>query len=213
MSLSKLKFWEYPNSLHIQRDLQKVESVRCPAYYHLKNIRCLKAFLTKKHTLVCMVHTFVIYRIDYCNSLLYAISVYDINRLQRFQNSAARIVTNTRKYDHITPILKKLHWLPVGQSIYLKISLTVFISINEMVSEYLCELVFIRKSSRKLRSSSQILLQVPVPRLKSYGDCAFSVAAPNLWNKLPANIRNSSSLGNFKSLLKTHLFKVTFTDK
>ena len=77
-----------------------------------------------------------------------------------------------------------------------------------MASDYLCELVSIRKSSRKLRSSSQILLQVPVSRLKSYGDCAFSIAAPTLWNRLPTNIRNASSLGTFKSLLKTHLFRV-----
>ena len=61
-----------------------------------------------------------------------------------------------------------------------------------MAPEYLCELISIRKSSRKLRSSSQILLQVPVSRLKSYGDYAFSVSAPDLWNKLPANIRNDS---------------------
>ena len=82
-----------------------------------------------------------------------------------------------------------------------------------MAPEHLCELVYIRKSARKLRSSSQILLQVLVSRLKSYGDCAFSVAAPTSWNKLTANIRNGSSLENFKSLLKTHLFKVAFTDK
>jgi len=82
-----------------------------------------------------------------------------------------------------------------------------------MASEYLCELVSIRKSSRKLRSSSQIILQVPVSRVKSYGDCAFSVAAPTLWNKLPADIRNASSLENFKSVLKTHMFRVAFTDK
>jgi len=58
-----------------------------------------------------------------------------------------------------------------------------------MAPEYLCELVSIRKPSPKLRWSSQILLQVPVSRLKSYGDCAFSIAPPTLWNKLPANIR------------------------
>ena len=69
-----------------------------------------------------------------------------------------------------------------------------------MAPEYLCELVSIRKSSQKLRSSSQILLQVS--RLKSYGDCAFSVAAPTLWNRLSADIRNASSLENFKSLFK-----------
>jgi len=53
--------------------------------------------------------------IEYCNSLLYDVSDYNINRFQRIQNSAARIVINTRKYDHITPILQKLHWLPVRQ--------------------------------------------------------------------------------------------------
>ena len=82
-----------------------------------------------------------------------------------------------------------------------------------MAPEYLCELVSIRKSSRKLMSSSQILLQVPVSWLKSYGDCAFSVAAPTLWNKLQANIRNALSLENFLSVLKTHLFRVPFTDE
>ena len=65
-----------------------------------------------------------------------------------------------------------------------------------MAPEYLCELVSIRMSSRKLRSSSQIPLQVPVSRLKSYGDCTFSVAAPTLWNWLQADIRNASSLEN-----------------
>ena len=57
-----------------------------------------------------------------------------------------------------------------------------------MAPEYLCEQVSIRKSSRKLRSSSQILLQVPVSPLKSYGNCALSVAATTLWNKLPLDI-------------------------
>jgi len=108
---------------------------------------------------------------------------------------------------------QKLHWLPVRQRIHFKILLINYKSINDMVPEYLSELVSIRKSFRKLRSSSQILLQVPVSRLKSYGDCVFSVTAPTLWNRLLANIRNVSSLENFKSLLKTHLFKVAFTDK
>jgi len=83
------------------------------------------------------------------------------------------------------------------------ILLITYKSIKDMAPEYLCELVSIRMSS--LGSSSQILLQVPVSRLKSSGDCAFSVATTTLWNRLPANIRNASSLGNFKSLLKTHL--------
>jgi len=174
-----------------------VTSVCQAAHYNLKYIYYLKAFLTQE-SLVTVVHAFVTSRIDYCN----------INRLQRIQNSAARIVTNTRKYNHITPILENLR-----QCIHFKILLITYKSINDMAPEYMCELVSNRKSSQKLRSSSQILLQVPVSRLKSYGDCAFSVATPTLWNKLPTNIRNVSSLGNLKSLLKTHLFKVAFTDK
>ena len=78
-----------------------------------------------------------------------------------------------------------------------------------MAPVYLCELASIRRSFRKLRSSIQILLQMPVSRLKSYGDCAFSIATPNLWKRLTADIRNyASSLDNFKSVLETHLFKV-----
>ena len=70
-----------------------------------------------------------------------------------------------------------------------------------MAPEYLCELVSIRKSSRTLGSSSQILLHVAMSRLKSYGHCAFTV------------IKYTYSLENFKSVLKTNLFKVAFTDK
>ena len=186
---------------------EHVISVCRAAYYH-----GFKAFLTHE-ALVTVVHAFVAYRIYYSNSLLYDISDYNINHLQRIQNSAARKVTNTRKYDHITPILQKLHWLPVRQRIHFSILLITYKFINDMAPEYLCEQMSIRKSSRKLRSSSQIVLQVPVSRLNLYGDCAFSVAAHTLWNGLPVDFRNASSPENFKSGLKTQLFNVTFTDK
>jgi hypothetical protein len=191
---------------------EHVTSVCRAGSYHLKNIHCLKTFLTQE-ALVTVVHAFLASHIDYCNSLLYDISDYNIDCLQRIQNSAAGIGTNTRKYDHVNPIFQNLHWLSVRPYIHFKILLITYKSINDMTPEYLCELVSIRKSSRKLRSSSQILLQVLVSRLKSYVNCVFSVAAPTLWNRLPANIRNASSLGKVETLLKTHLFKVAFTDK
>ena len=81
------------------------ESVYRAAYYHFKNIRCLKHSWHKKHLIVFVVHAFVTSRIDYYNSLLYGMSDYNINHLHWIQNSAARIVTNTRTCDHITPIL------------------------------------------------------------------------------------------------------------
>ena len=110
-------------------------------------------------------------------------------------------------------VIDWLIMIDVRQRIHFSILLITYKSINDMVAEYLCQLVSIKKSSRKLRSFSQIILQVPVSQLKSYGDCAFSVAAPTLWNRLPADIRNALSFENFKSVLKTHLFKITFTGK
>ena len=172
---------------------EHVTSVCRAVYYHLKNIHCLKAFLTQE-ALVTVVHASVTSRIDDCNSLLYGISDCNINRLQQIQNSAARIVTNTRKYDHITPILQNLHWLLVRQRFHLKTLLITYKSINDIAPEYLCELVSIRNSFRKLRSSSQILLQMSVSRLKSYGDCECTVTAPTMRNWLPPVIRNASSL-------------------
>ena len=135
-------------------------------------------------TLVTLVHAFVTSRIDRCNSLLYDIFYCNIIRLQLIHNRASHIVTNTRRYDHITPLLQKQHWPPVRQRILLKIVLTTYKYINDIAPEYLFELLSIKKSSRKLKSSSLILLQVPMSRLKSYSDCAFSVAAAILWNRL-----------------------------
>ena len=99
-----------------------VTSVCRAAYYHLKNIHCLKAFLTKE-ALVTVVHAFVTSRIDNCNDLLYGISDYNINRFQQIENSAAQIVTNTGKYDQITPILQTQYWLPVRKRFHFSILL------------------------------------------------------------------------------------------
>ena len=94
--------------------------------------------------------------------------------------------TSVTKYEHITPILQNIHnWLPIRQTIHFKILLTIYKSINEIAPEYLSELVSSRKSSWKLRSSSQIVLQVSVSQLKSHDNCTFSVATLTLWNMLP----------------------------
>ena len=104
-------------------------------------------------------------------------------------------------------MLHKLHWLPFRSRIHFKNLLKGYKSINDMASEYMCELVSIRKFSRKLRLSIQILLQVSVSWLKSYSDGAFIVAAPTLWNTLPTYIINVS-IEYLKPLPKTQLLKM-----
>ena len=117
----------------------------------------------------------------------------------------------TNKYDNITPILRQLHWLPVTERIDYKILLLTFKSLHGMAPEYLSELLSVYKPGRSLRSSGKSLLVTPKYKyLKSYGQRAFSCAAPVLWNSLPDDIRSCNSLTVFKSKLKIFLFKRYF---
>ena len=82
------------------------------ANYHLRNILKIRKYLTQDFAQI-LIHAFISSKLDYCNSLLYGIPKYLVCRLQRVQNTAARIVTLAGKYDLLTPIMFKLHWLPV----------------------------------------------------------------------------------------------------
>ena len=103
---------------------------------------------------------------------------YLVCGLQRVQNTAAHIVTLTRKYDSITPIMFKLHWLPEHSRIIFKPLLLVCKALNGEAPSYISTLLSHRRCSRSLHSSGQELLTVPLPKLKTYGDRLFSIAAP-----------------------------------
>ena len=74
------------------------------AFYYLYNIRRIRKYLSKKCT-ETLIHAFISSRLDYCNSLLYGLPAYQIQKLQRVQNSAARLVFEESKFCHITPLL------------------------------------------------------------------------------------------------------------
>ena len=117
----------------------------------------------------------------------------------------------TRKYDHITPILRDLHWFPVNFRVQIKLLLQVYKALHGLASSYLSSKLSL-KPNKGLRSDNQLLLDVPKStlQLKYYGDRAFSVAGTTLWNALPNEIRLSKSVDSFKSNLKTHFFKKAF---
>ena len=144
------------------------------------------------------------------NSLLYGLPKHMIGSLQSVQNTAARIVTLTKKFDHITPVLIQLHWLPVHFQILFKVLLLVYKALNGMAPLYITELLSYRTCSRTLRSTDQKHLAGPKSRLKTYGDRAFSVAAPKLWNELPLDLRSLATINLFKKHLKTDLFKKAY---
>ena len=158
-----------------------------------------------------MIHTYVTSRLDNGNCLLYGISDQLLTKLQRVQNAAARLITKTKKQDHVTAVLIDLHWLPIKQRIEYKLLLLTFRSLHELAASYITDLLIRYEPTRPLRSADAHLLEVPRCRLHTQGEKAFSSAAPRLWNNLPLAMRATDSLSSFKKQLKTFLFKRAFS--
>jgi len=175
------------------------------AYAALHQIASIRSYLdtdtTKK--LVCAL---VLPRLDYANSLLANSPKYLTERLQRVQNSAARLVLKAKKRDHITPLLRSLHWLPVQARIQYKVLSHCHNFFMNSAPAYISDLLTIYCPTRTLRSSSDSrMLSVPKVR-RQYGERAFAYIGPVLWNTLPYQIRHTDSTSGFKRQLKAHLF-------
>jgi len=176
------------------------------AYLQLRNIGKLRSYFDQA-SLECVVHAFISSKLDYCNSLLVGLPLSLLHRLQSIQNTAARILTGTPKHAHITPVLRDLHWLPVGKRILYKTLLLVFKALHHLAPVYIQELIVEHRPSRNLRSSNQRLLVVPYTSSSLVQSRAFSVVGPRLWNDLPYDIRIEQSIELFKTKLKTFLFR------
>ena len=116
----------------------------------------------------------------------------------------------TRQFDHITPVLKELHWLPVERRVEYKVILMCFKCLHGLAPEYLCELIKWHSPNRRLRSESQHLVAEQSWNLKTFGYRRFAVAAPRLWNQLPLPLRSMEELSHFQAGLKAHLFSKEF---
>ena len=111
-------------------NFEKQEASICKSsFYHIRNIAHIRRFLSEEST-KALVHAFVTCKLDNCNSLLYGLPKNQIEKLQRVQNCAARLVVNARRHDHITPVLRDFHWLPVDQRIVFKILLITYKALN-----------------------------------------------------------------------------------
>ena len=179
------------------------------AMFHIRRIALIRKYLSRSAT-EQLVHSFISSRIDSCNSLLYGLPLYSINRIQHVQNVAARVVTRSRRHVHVSPLLQELHWLPVRQRIIYKILIITFKCLYGAGPKYLKELVSFYVPRRSLRSANDFKLKTGIARTKRHGDRAFCVAAPLLWNELPFNIRSCNNFNAFKRFLKTHLFELAF---
>ena len=191
---------------------EQVAQTAKSCYYQLRNIGQIRSSITEGACRT-LVHALVTSRLDYGNGL-YGIPQVTIQRLQRIQNCAARLVTRTRKYEHniITPVLRRLHWLPVLQRTLFKVLVFTYCALNATAPNYLVQLINHRNVTRTLRSSSSTeLLFVPKSRTMMYGNRRFEVASPILWNNLPVSLRTAKCLTQFRSQLKSHLFEASIT--
>uniref|UniRef100_A0AAR2KJT6 Reverse transcriptase domain-containing protein n=1 Tax=Pygocentrus nattereri TaxID=42514 RepID=A0AAR2KJT6_PYGNA len=128
-----------------------ISNITRTAFLHLRNIAKLRNSLSLQDA-EKLVHAFITSRLDYCNALLSGRHSKSLNKLQLVQNAAARVLTRTRKFDHISPVLSALHWLPVKFRIDYKILLLTYKALNGLAPQYLSELLSYYEPSRLLRS-------------------------------------------------------------
>ena len=152
----------------------------------------------------CFYYTYTVYIY-----VLWLTQARNIDKMQRVQNRAARLVSGIRS-DHVTPVMKDLHWLPIGACIDLKILLLTFKILNDLAPYYLTSLLLKYQPARLLHSPNRLLLQVPSVNTVAYGDHSFSYYALIIWNSLPDHIKNSESVSSFKQRLKTFLFRKNY---
>jgi len=184
---------------------QHISNVCRSSYYQIRQFRQLRSSLDTNSAKL-LANALVSSKLDYCNSLFYNLPDTSINRLQHIQNSLARfVIPSVRRCHHISPILAKLHWLPIRQRIEFKIATITHKTLQNGQPSYLFDLLHPYNPTRTLRSSNTNLLEVP--KIKSeIGRRSFSFSAPTIWNLLPPSLRNTKSSLAFRSQLKTHLF-------
>ncbi len=199
------------------------------AFRQLYSIRKIRKFLSRDAT-ETLIHAFIFSHLDYCNGLLYDLPDYQIAKLQRIQNMAARLVFKLPKFSHVTQLRIELHWLPVFYRIRFKILLYAFKAIHGLAPQYICDMFtpyssqysFRRNSviediqynfgdvAKPIQQQSVYYLRVPKTKRVTFEHRSLAVAGPTEWNKLPIQLRSITELDVFKKQLKTHLFKLAY---
>ena len=155
------------------------------AYFELHRI------ITNRHLLSIdptktFVSAFVFCRLDYCHSLLSGCPECLLEKPQKVQNSATRLVPKAHKRDHVSPLLRTLHWLPIQAGFEYKLSTLYHAFFSDTAPVYLSDLLHVYCLSRQLRSSSDSrTLRIPHIKAKTFGQRSFYYAALSIWNSLP----------------------------
>ena len=177
-------------------------------FCQLRRIGKIRSFLSTDAANKLTV-SLILSRLDYCHSLLSGIPENKLNKLQRIQNYAARLVLRQSRHASATALLRTLHWLPVKARIQYKIACLCFQCIyQDSMPPYISDLLHPYSPSRTLCSLDTSLLTVPRFSLETFGKRSFSVFGPTVWNSLPQSLRKTQCFTTFKRKFKTHLFHI-----
>jgi len=157
-----------------------------------------------------LVVSLVLTKSDYGNATLTGLPAYQYRRLQ--SDAAARLIYRRRRFDHVTSLLRELHWLKSSERVAYKLAVTFYRCLHGLAPSYLAQSVrrVAELDRRRLRSSSSDDVIIPTTRLVTVGDRAFTAAGSRLWNSLPPDIRSAQTLPVFCNRLKTYLFSKCF---
>ena len=140
-------------------------------------------------------------RLDYCNSLVYNTANKDIAKLRHVQNCLAKVVMRSPHFSRSVPLLKSLHWLAVHYHIIFKMCTIAYQAFSSTQPAYLHSKLTPARNSRQLCSTSSNTLYIPQVKTKA-GTRAFLVAAPTVWNSLPASVISEGNIVSFRRRLK-----------
>jgi len=188
---------------------QHVAKIASSCFYQLRRLKQVRRYVDND-VMAQLVAAFVTSRLVYCNGVLAGLPQSTIAPIQHVQNVAARLVLGLRPFNHTTPALRQLHWLPVVYRVQYKLSVLMYDIANNEAPSYLRELVHhVNETRSNLRSCNSNTFIKPRTRTK-LAERAFSFAGPAVWNALPVELRSLESKDTFKRHLKTHHFKLAF---
>ena len=191
--------------LSMNSHISKILQASFSAFRQIRSIKKCLSYDSLRTLAVAL----ILSRINYCNTLLAGLPEKQLCRVQSLINTTARLITGTRKFDHKTLVLKKLHWVKVRDRGVYKILLLIFKCRLGYGPKYISErLIPISEmpERRKLRSSDSTNLCVPKSKISSIGKRRFEVESPSLWNGLPEGLRRVRKVKDFRKRLKTNFF-------
>ena len=166
---------------------KQITNICCGKYFHLKKIGSICRLLPLR-----LLNSWFmpLYHHAWTTAVL-CCQAFQTTNVINSKGCKTQLLELWPKCDHISPVLYKLHWLPVKFWIPFKIALLVNCTFHSLASDYLSELINAYQPCCALRSADKLLLAVPFIRLKSYGERSFAFSAVQAWNTLPHSIQTS----------------------